>query len=35
MGVYDETTAGVYHLYNTEKTGTDHQKLERARMEGI
>ena len=35
MGISEETTTGVRHLYTVEKTGTDHQKWERTRMEGI
>ena len=35
MGVSKETMLVVHHLYTMEMTGTDHQKWERTRMEGM
>ena len=35
MGMSEETSTVVHHLYIMEKTGTNQQKLERVRTEAI
>ena len=35
MGVSEDTSTGVHHMYTLDKTGTDDQKLERTRMEAM
>ena len=35
MGVSDNTSTGVHHMYTMEDTSTNHQKLERERTEAM
>ena len=35
MGLSEETSMGVHHMYTMQKTGTNHQKRERTRSEAM